>query len=144
MSDALFAVISAASGLAGAGVGAWATLRASRGVYDRATRREEEAWRQALHLECVLNIRLGQESPADGVWTFDTRILSDAFRHAGAFTADELERISRARAEDRRLVGYIDRNERAFVEGQRKATASEINDLEALLRTTKPLVASRF
>jgi hypothetical protein len=138
MNDALFAVISAAAGLTGAGLGAWATLHASRVVYERANQRDERAWREALRHECVLNIRLGEELATDDPWRFDTRLLGDAFRHPGAFTADELERISWARAHNRSLDERINWDQRAFIGGHRAAALGEISQLEVLLRTEKP------
>ncbi len=139
MNDLLYAGISAAAGLTGAGIGAWATLRGSQVVFERQTTREELAWREGLHHECVFNIRLAQETPLDVRWTFGTHFLSGAFAHAGAFTEDELERISWTRIRNWRLLDAINGQLGPdATDALREAALAEISALEVMLRSPKP------
>jgi hypothetical protein len=91
------AVVGGAAALAGAMIGARATRQASIASFEQAVRSEEESWRRALHTECWQNINMQTEQPADGLWSLDTRVLSDSVAHASAFPDEVLQRIIWAR-----------------------------------------------
>ncbi len=66
--DLVTAGVGALAALLGAWIGATATRRASLEAFDRVARREDEAWRKALHHECWLNINLDKDQ-RDGLWS---------------------------------------------------------------------------
>jgi hypothetical protein len=113
---------------------------------ERASRREDETWRLALHVECRLNISLGQEHPG-GLWSFDTGVLRDCTAHASAFSAEVLQRIIWARTADEQLEAMLATlragnavlgSSRTLKELQERVLG-EISEIEKQLR---PLVAS--
>jgi hypothetical protein len=80
--------------------------------YAEAVRRQDrqaadEAWRKALHHECWLNINLDKELQADGLWSFDTRVLRDCTAHAAAFPEAVLQRIIWARTANEQLEAAL-------------------------------------
>jgi hypothetical protein len=120
--------------------------------YAEAVRRQDrqaadEAWRKALHHECWLNINLDKEQPADGPWSFDTRVLRDCTAHAAAFPQAVLQRIIWARTANEQLetaLGHL-RNDLAplpsdlaawklEVREHRRRVIGEISAIEAELR----------
>ena len=121
--------------------------------YAEAVRRQErqqedEAWRKALHHECWLNINLDKELPADGLWSFDTRVLRDSTAHATAFTGAVLQRIIWARTANEQLEAALGRlrNDGApttadqdswkqAVKEHRHQAIGEISAIEVELRT---------
>ncbi len=121
--------------------------------YAEAVRRQErqaedEAWRKALHHECWLNINLDKERPADGLWSFDTRVLRDCTAHAAAFPEAVLQRIIWARTANEQLeaaLGHL-RNDisplvsdlaswKLAVVEHRQRVIGEISAIEVELRT---------
>jgi hypothetical protein len=104
--DLLTAGVSAAAALLGALIGARATRRASTDAFDRAGQREDEAWRTALHQECLQNIHLHQENPGS-VLLLDTRVLRDSTAHAAAFPSEILQRIIWARTANEQFEAVV-------------------------------------
>lgn len=88
------AVISATAAIVGAIIGGKLSLKAARESFERAEEVDRETWRDALHDECVLNIRLFHEDP-DGTWDFETRVLYEISLHAGALSPTDKYRIRR-------------------------------------------------
>jgi len=143
--DFVSAIIAGAAGLVGAWIGARATRGASREAFEREIRREQETWRRALSHECVLNVRLSHSQPPNPWWSPDTRFLEDSFVHAGAFTAEELERIGRIREHGERLSDAIKRRSShlARTADLRNAMLGEIGELEVSLRSPLPPMPKR-
>ena len=99
----LGAGFSGAAALLGSWIGARATRTTALDVLNRAAQREDEAWRKALHVECLLNIQLSKDLHASGLWSFDTRVLRDSSSHAAAVDQTLLQRIIWARAANENL-----------------------------------------
>ncbi len=121
-------------------------LREERDYAEAVRRRErqaeDEAWWKALHHECWLNINLDKEQPADGLWSFDTRVLRDSTAHAAAFSEIVLQRIIWARTANEKLEaglsslreGSDDPDVMASVKKERARVSGEISEIERLLR----------
>jgi hypothetical protein len=108
--DLATAGVGVVAALLGTWIGARATRRASAEAFDRVATADNQAWRNALHYELLLNINLDTKRDAEQVWSFDTRVLRDSLTHAAAFSAEVLQRIIWARTLSEQMddaMGYV-------------------------------------
>jgi hypothetical protein len=152
--DLVTAGVSGVAALVGAWIGARATRRASTEAFDRAAERDSQAWRLALHRECLQNIDLSKELSEQGLWSFQTRVLRDCPSHAGAFSATVLQHVIWAVTADEQLEAVLNsmressdpvsaQSREAEMTGHRSRTIQEIIVIEQELRTCVPKLNER-
>ena len=146
--DLVIAGVGAIAALAGALIGAWATRRAAVDAFERQGRREDEAWRRALHNECSLNLNLDKERAPSEDWPFETQVLRECSGHAAAFSQGVLQRIIGARTANEMLDAELDRLrprraqpgltgvEQGAVSEMRRKVIGELRAIEVELRAS--------
>lgn len=102
-------LVGAGAALLGAGIGGLATWGAAIEAFNRRARREDEAWRKALHYEFEYNMTLLKDRSPAGLWLFDTRVLRESFPHAAGLSEGALYRMILARANNEALEEEVQR-----------------------------------